>query len=195
MRAERFGIENMKALGRRLRALREARQWSLKRLSSACGVSVSAIQNIERGQSNPSLMTIMLLVDCLGISIDQLIADAQAAEVQINVTRKDDIDQTSGNGTLDGDLSTPAMRGWIREISSISPPEGIRDGEAVFGYLIHGALQIGNTEDVPPCSVGDAFHAFAGSECLLRPASGASTKGLPPRLLLVSTPMNGSLND
>lgn len=183
----------MAALGRRLRALREARQWSLKQLGGASGVSVTAIRNIERGQSNPSLMTIMALVDCLGVSIDQLIADAQSAAVQINVTRHapaGGAEAVGANRDLTGDLDAPAMRAALRDLAAMPEAPGTANGEAVFGYVIDGAVRLDGIHDTPTCGPGDAFHLAAGSDCHLRPADAAEEPA--PRLLLVSAPVNGN---
>ena len=58
-----FGREHLRSLGRRLRELREARSWSLKRLSSESGVSIAAIQKIESGETNPNLLTVLSIAD------------------------------------------------------------------------------------------------------------------------------------
>jgi transcriptional regulator with XRE-family HTH domain len=43
-------------LGQRIHALREAKGWSLRRLSANSEISVAAIQKIEAGSANPMFM-------------------------------------------------------------------------------------------------------------------------------------------
>ena len=42
-----FQREHLRSFGRRLRHLRKARSWSLKRLSAESGISIAAIQKIS----------------------------------------------------------------------------------------------------------------------------------------------------
>ena len=82
-----FGREHLRSLGRRLRELREARSWSLKRLSSESGVSIAAIQKIEGGETNPNLLTVLAIADVLGESVDRLVAVSRKASQISNVVR------------------------------------------------------------------------------------------------------------
>ena len=61
----RFGRSELVAVGRRLRLHRVAKSWSLKRLSEVSGVSVAAIRKIELGESNPGLLTVLVLLEAL----------------------------------------------------------------------------------------------------------------------------------
>ena len=70
-----------------MRELREARSWSLKRLSTESGVSVAAIQKIESGDTNPNLLTVLAIADVLGESVDRLIAVSRKASQISNVVR------------------------------------------------------------------------------------------------------------
>jgi transcriptional regulator with XRE-family HTH domain len=74
-------------LGRRIRNLRDARKWSLKHLSGNCGVSIAAIQKIEAGAANPSLLTVIAIIEVLGESVDQLISASRKLDRTVNVVR------------------------------------------------------------------------------------------------------------
>jgi len=197
MNAEKFGTKNMQTLGRRLRALREARQWSLKRLAAASGVSVTAIRNIELGQSNPSLVTIMSLVDCLGASIDQLIAEARSSEVQIKVTRGAHR-QSSTAQDITGDLADSVILGAICALPQDAQRPVEIGNQAVFGYVLEGAVQIADETGATQCTFGDAFHLASGADCYLSPAVAKDTASgdmgdASPRVLLVNGPANAHL--
>ena len=58
-----FGREQLANLGHQIRALRERRRWSLKRLARESGISITAIRKIELGEANPGLLTILAIVD------------------------------------------------------------------------------------------------------------------------------------
>ena len=165
-----FGNQDLRALGHRLRHLREQRQWSLKRLAQECGVSVAAIRKIELGQSNPSILTILSLVEALGESIDRLISAAREGEVRITVTRGNArLDKPADNGDRTRDLADPAMH---CSVVTLRAGRGLNDTggrEMAFGYVLDGAVSVG---DADPCNDGDAFHVSSLSRFRLKNAGG-----------------------
>ncbi len=56
-------------VGMRLRALREARNLSMRALAAASGLSANALSMIERGKTSPSVSTLYKLADALGVPI------------------------------------------------------------------------------------------------------------------------------
>ena len=60
-------------VGPRLRAAREARGITLRRLSKSVGISASALSQIETSRSRPSVSTLYRLVSELGLSLDELL--------------------------------------------------------------------------------------------------------------------------
>lgn len=56
-------------VGQRLRALREARGLSLRALAARCDLSVNAISRIERGEHSPTVTSLHLLAQALGVPI------------------------------------------------------------------------------------------------------------------------------
>jgi transcriptional regulator with XRE-family HTH domain len=67
------------AMRHRLRAERERRGLSLRKLAADVGISASALSQIETGRSRPSVTTLYALVSALGLSLDALFADDGAA--------------------------------------------------------------------------------------------------------------------
>ena len=72
-RAE-FGLAQLRVLGQRLRTLRRTRNLSLRKLANDSGVSVAAIQDLEAGNSSPSLLNVLSIAEVLGEPVDRLIA-------------------------------------------------------------------------------------------------------------------------
>src|SRR6185436_4320482 len=58
-----------KAVGRRIRLLRMARQWSQERLADEAGMHRTYMWGIEQGVRNPSLRHLARLADALDVTI------------------------------------------------------------------------------------------------------------------------------
>src|SRR5881628_1096957 len=71
------------AIGARVRAERQARQWTLDRLAEAAGVSRRMVVNVEQGAANPSVGTLLRISDALGIGLPALVESAPPREVRV----------------------------------------------------------------------------------------------------------------
>lgn len=65
------------ALGRQIRLARSARDWTLKDLSEASGVSVSQLSSIERGAHLPSLESLLAIAQALEALPSEWLAGAE----------------------------------------------------------------------------------------------------------------------
>ena len=155
-----FGREHLRSLGRRLRELREARSWSLKRLSSESGVSIAAIQKIESGETNPNLLTVLAIADVLGESVDRLVAVSRKASQISNVVRGTLPARRLSSISLSS-LDRPRIKSRLIALpgrSSLERAEIPKDG-ALFAYVLDGALQLlfrdGTSEHL---GTGDSIH-------------------------------------
>jgi transcriptional regulator with XRE-family HTH domain len=93
------------AMRYRLRAERERRGLSLRKLAADVGISASALSQIETGRSRPSVTTLYALVSALGLSLDALFADDRA-------TGDGAATDAQGDGPVAGDDAwTPAGGG------------------------------------------------------------------------------------
>jgi transcriptional regulator with XRE-family HTH domain len=64
-----------KEIGRRVRALREGKGWSLRDLAGRCGLSRSSISDVERAVSeSPGIEKLAAIARGLGVGIDTLIS-------------------------------------------------------------------------------------------------------------------------
>jgi XRE family aerobic/anaerobic benzoate catabolism transcriptional regulator len=71
------------ALGRRVRALRRERHWTLERASQASGISVRFLADVEAGRGNISIARLALLAKALGRSIPELLAEPAPLRVAL----------------------------------------------------------------------------------------------------------------
>ena len=61
-----------KALGKRIRQLRQAKGWSQEHFASEAGMHRTYMWGIESGVRNPSLRHLVCIADALGVSIAEL---------------------------------------------------------------------------------------------------------------------------
>jgi transcriptional regulator with XRE-family HTH domain len=155
-----FNREHLRSLGRRLRELREARSWSLKRLSTESGVSVAAIQKIESGGTNPNLLTVLAIADVLGESVDRLVAASRKASQISNVVRGTLPARTLGSAALPA-LDHPRIKSRLIALAgrtSLERADIPKDG-ALFAYVLDGSLHLrfgdGTLEQL---GTGDSIH-------------------------------------
>lgn len=66
------------ALGRRLKALRLNRGLSLKEVGAETGVSPSFISMVETGRNDLSVGRLLVLADCYGVGLDEIVAELDA---------------------------------------------------------------------------------------------------------------------
>jgi transcriptional regulator with XRE-family HTH domain len=74
-------------LGQRLRTAREARGISLRALAKQIDVSPSFISQVELGRARPSVGTLYALVNALGLSLDDVMTDEDAAKDELAFSR------------------------------------------------------------------------------------------------------------
>ena len=65
----------MRALGKRIRHVRTAREWSQEYLADQAGMHRTYMWGIERGIRNPSIRHVVRIADALGISVKSLFDD------------------------------------------------------------------------------------------------------------------------
>lgn len=58
---------------RRLQALRERRRMSRKVLSELCGLAPDAVRRYERGETEPTMGSLVALAEFLEVSLDYLV--------------------------------------------------------------------------------------------------------------------------
>ena len=88
------GVAEPLDLGRRVRELRKARDWTLEQAANQAGLARSTLSKIENGQMSPTYDALKKLAVGLGISVPQLFTPPQAEKVngRMSVTQ-------SGAGT------------------------------------------------------------------------------------------------
>src|SRR5882757_8421069 len=78
----RAGADSVaRAIGGRVRQGRNSRGWTLDQLAGRSGVSRRMLVSIEQGSANPSIATLLLISDALGIGQAALVAGTEPPDV------------------------------------------------------------------------------------------------------------------
>jgi transcriptional regulator with XRE-family HTH domain len=180
-----FARAQLRDLGRQIRLLRERRGLSLNQLARQSGVSVTGIRNIEFGRANAGLLTVVAILDVLGVSIDELVGMARRAGKAVFVSRAP-AETQRGGGSLQRQLSElyrPEMRGRVVTLPAGTDLLTARKSEAGphFAFVLQGKVRVtlsdGQAYDL---ASGDAIHIAD-----LPPRVVANTGGRAARLLWV----------
>lgn len=164
MSASRFERQHLRELGRRIRALREAHKWSLKRLSTNAGISIAAIQKIEAGAANPSLLTVIAIIEVLGGSVDQIISASRKPDRTVSVVRGTLDAKSAGMSALSATLDKHRMDCRLIALTAREQfrADNLPSGWPLFGYVLDGGLRL-SFKDAEPLrlATGDTFHITA----------------------------------
>lgn len=127
-----------RAVGRRLRALRQARGLSLEKVAASTGLSIGFVSQVERGLSSPSLRVLALLADTLQTGIGGLFEGAEPEADPIVVFAGD----------------RPELRLWRAGITKqLLTPTGGTQGLSLFHMVLD-----------PLVSTGDDLFSHEGEE-------------------------------
>ncbi|MCK6255931.1 XRE family transcriptional regulator [Fictibacillus sp. KIGAM418] len=83
-------------IGRRLKAMRGQRNWSLEKTANATGVSKPMLSQIERGESNPTVSTLWKIANGLGVSFSSFLEEDQPAIKKVNTADVEPIADKDG---------------------------------------------------------------------------------------------------
>jgi transcriptional regulator with XRE-family HTH domain len=152
----------LRSLGRQIRLLRERRGLSLNDLARQSGISVTGIRNIELGRANPGLLTMVAIIDVLGIPIDELVAMIRRANKTVYVSRAPSARQrvASVQRSL-SELYEPRIRGRMLTLPAGTDMVAAPKSEAGphFAFVLEGNVELAlNDGTAHRLSAGDAIH-------------------------------------
>ncbi len=137
------------ALGVRVKALRQARGWTLEAASRQTGMSLSALSKIERGALSPTVGSLRKIASGFGIDVVTLLAPdsrgAAAGRRSVN-RRPDGIAHPTGtcrNTWLAADLTQKRMQPFLSRVIARSPEEyaeWARHPGEIFVHVLQGTM-------------------------------------------------------
>lgn len=120
-------VEHVSVLGRRVRALREARALSLRELATLSGVSAPMLSQVERGDTSPTLAVAGRIASGLGLTLSALLRLDEAPAVA--VVRRRDRHTVRRDGHRFEEL-TPGLPGERASLTEHTLKPGARTGDA-----------------------------------------------------------------
>ncbi|WP_091563082.1 XRE family transcriptional regulator [Micromonospora pattaloongensis] len=88
------------AVAQHVRALRNARSWSLDELAGRSGVSKGMLVQIEGARTNPSIGTLCRIADAFGVTVARLLEPAEERTVRISDGQRAPLLWQGGSGGL-----------------------------------------------------------------------------------------------
>lgn len=175
-----FGDAQLANLGRCLRALREQRGWALKDLSEVSELSVTTLHRLESGNTNPGLLTLVRVLDALGVSLDNFVKSALEGTAVVQVVRArrgsqraQFVEQTVAE-IADGHLRASMMT-LPPQTDMVAPDR--RGHTAHFAFVIEGKLiLVLDNDQTLELTAGDAVHILEPSIRLLSNRAGRSAR-------------------
>ncbi len=157
----RFSKKDLVRLGRFMATQRQNAEMTLRTLSERSGVSIGAIRALEAGQSNPSLVTVVAIVDALGVSLDRMMAALRPDRSDVAVVTR----AGSGETELSRGLGGAVLSARFVDLPENSAGAVLAGNSRhpAFGMVLDGSvtsrLSDGRTLRLDS---GDAWHARPG---------------------------------
>jgi transcriptional regulator with XRE-family HTH domain len=157
------------AIGARVRESRQAHGWTLDQLAEASGVSRRMVVNVEQGEANPSVGTLLRISDALGVGLPALVQAPQPKPIQL--TRADEAavlwtSDAGGRGVLVAGTNPPdvvELWDWTLGPGDRNGSEAHSAGTKELVHVLAGALTVEAAGQIVTLSVGDAV-SFPGDE-------------------------------
>lgn len=188
------------AIGAKVRAERQSREWTLDQLAEHSGVSRRMLINVEQGTANPSVTTLLRLSDALGIGLQALVAVPQSKPVKVVRAGQAPALWTGeggGRGVLLAGTTPPdilELWDWTLAPGDRHDSEAHVQGTKEILQVREGTVTVAVGDQVEVLEVDDAIsfisdvpHSYAneGSDLarfsltVFEPGVGASTKNTP----------------
>jgi transcriptional regulator with XRE-family HTH domain len=156
-------------IGRRIRSARLAQAWTLDQMAEASGVSRRMVVMVEKGQTNPSVTTLLRLSDALGLGLPTLVADRDGVPASLTKNGGGTTLWTSDRGgagvLLAGTPSPDILELWQWTL----PPGDIHEspahspGTREILHVTGGTVTLTTGPDATALATGDTY-AFDGDQ-------------------------------
>jgi DNA-binding XRE family transcriptional regulator/quercetin dioxygenase-like cupin family protein len=159
-------LEVNQLIGARVRQHRTGRGWTLDGLAGRSGVSRRQLVNIERGDGNPSIATLLRLSDALGIGLPALVDLQRPNVATITPAGQAPVLWTGphgGHASLVAGTQPPdivELWDWILHPGEQHRSEAHTAGTRELLHVLEGHIDLTVGEDTDRLATGDAaaFH-------------------------------------
>ena len=160
-------------VGHSVRGRREAKSLTLRQLAAHSGVSASMISDIERGTKSPTISTLAVLADALGVSIGALVEPASPGSGRFRVVRGADckivVDPANGArsesfGPAVVGSNVHFLRYTVQPRTVAGPFAAHARGTIEHVHVASGALRIVLGDEEVRLEAGDSCSCHADAE-------------------------------
>jgi transcriptional regulator with XRE-family HTH domain len=174
-------------LGKTVQRLRKASNLSLSELSEQSGVAKSIISQIERNETNPTLVTLWRIAQALDVSIEQVLREDEDSAFLEKISRNDTPLLVSDDGKC-----RLVITGWSKTIDWLqwydvfAEPGGVLESEAHQRgameslTVLEGQLRVESGDESETVQAGDTLRYRADRPHLIR-----NTGETPARALMI----------
>ena len=165
-----------RVIGTRIKEHRKSRGWTLDQLAELAGVSRRMLVNVEQGAVNPSVGTLLLLSDALGVGLPALVEPPASRAAKLTRNGQGAVLWTGdagGQGVLVAGTEPPdvvELWDWTLAPGERHDSEAHSDGTRELLHVQEGAVTIeagGDHYDLAEGDAlsfrGDAPHAYINS--------------------------------
>ncbi|MEJ5228683.1 MAG: helix-turn-helix domain-containing protein [Pseudothermotoga sp.] len=149
-------------IGQKIRALRQAKNMTVRELAKLTGVTPGLISQIEHGRVSPSLGTLKKILAALGETIISLVKQDVGEQALKGVVRKDERRRVFVSSGLTYELLSAKNKAYSMFISYLEP--GHDSGQNFYahegiesGIVIKGSVEISLGDKVIVLNEGDSI--------------------------------------
>ncbi len=157
------------ALGRKIRELRQTKDWSLAELAKRSGVALSSLSRMETGKMTGTLESHLRVARALGVRVSELYAslDPVGPAVEIQQAQEGTDQVISGKGaTLVLLASSPLQKKMLPALIHLPPKKSTQKqrgpaGSERFIYVLKGQLEATVGEQTVRANAGESLYLQA----------------------------------
>jgi transcriptional regulator with XRE-family HTH domain len=137
----------LSAIGERIRSARLAQGMTLQSLADAANLSPSMLSLVERGRATPSIGSLVVIANCLGVAMSDLVAPGPLTNPGVVVRVADQQVVESANHVIRRIVREDRVRGVSIAINEYEPNTGnseqpvSHDGYE-YGFVLEGKLSV-----------------------------------------------------
>jgi transcriptional regulator with XRE-family HTH domain len=143
----RATAEILAGIGERIRTTRLAQGMTLQSLAAAANRSPSMLSLVERGRATPSIGSLVVIANCLGVAMSDLIAPGPPANPGVVVRVADQQIVETANHVVRRIIREDRVRGVSIAINEYQPNTGNSDQPVShdgyeYGIVLEGTLSV-----------------------------------------------------
>lgn len=135
------------AIGVRIREIRLAREMTLQSLATACGLSPSMLSLVERGRASPSIGSLIVIANALGVQMSDLIVDQKNDDEKLVVRADEQQVIETATHVMRRLVKEDRTRGISIAINEYAPHTGATEKPIThdgyeYGFVLDGKLTV-----------------------------------------------------